>query len=207
MKNKNSIIPHHPQEYKQPSWARVLCGRRNSDAAFAPAIIVLLLLTLLIAGCALSKANVAVPVADKGALVAVETGSAPVIDGKADDAAWEAVTQTTIALKAEPEVAAQNITLKTLYDEKNVYVLAEYKDASPLKFNKAWEYDGTSWKEGSYDDTLAFVWNMNDSTKGFNEQGFDVMTKSLKKGDDVFDFSIDISDKQPATGTADFWGW
>lgn len=142
---------------------------------------------------------------------AVTVSQAPNIDGFANDAVWERAKPIDVVVTGDSGVEAKSVTLKAVRDEERLYLLATYKDNTPFKMGEMWRYDGEKWIAAPYDDTLAFVFNMNDSVKGFNTQGFGVMTESLSKGDDVFDFVIDQEQSTLVPkGTdekADFWGW
>jgi hypothetical protein len=169
------------------------------------ALILFVLIWVTAAGCASTTATTN----DKteAELTASKTEADVNVDGVFSETAWDEAEEATIKLDAEDGVEAREITLKALYDDKNIYIQASYKDASPKKMNEAWEYDGTKWQKGSYDDTLAFVFDMDGSVKGFADKGMGVMTKPLTRGMDVFDFTLEASADQPSTGCLDFWGW
>jgi hypothetical protein len=171
-------------------------------------IIFTTLLLALVAGCASTTgATAPEPKATGQTLVAVKTGTAPVIDGKITEEAWKAAKPLTVTLKPEPGVEPNKITLRALYDNENVYLSAVYADSTPLKIGEAWGYDGSTWTKGAYDDTLAFVWNMADSLPAFDQKGLGVMTTPLKNGLDVFDFRIDNPSAALLHAKLDFWGW
>ncbi len=157
-------------------------------------------------GCA-TASKAATFKAPANTLSAVKVTGAFTIDGNSSEPAWSKATAVMIPLKAEAGVEAKKVTLRAVYDDKNIYVAAAYADATPLKLGEAWTFDGAAWKKGSFDDTLAFVWNINDSIPGFNQRGMGVMTKPLTKGMDVFDFQLAASDNKTAAAKADFWGW
>lgn len=164
----------------------------------------LTMLPLVVAGCATSKATSAPA---PNTVAAAKTSAAFTIDGRADEDAWSAAPQTTVKLNGDAGVEAKTITLRALYDSTNIYLVAEYKDATPFKIGEPWTYDGTSWTKGSFDDSLSFVWNMNDSIKDFDTKGFGVMTTPLRQGLDIFDFQIADPAGRYRSYQADYWGW
>jgi hypothetical protein len=170
----------------------------------------LLLGTLLLVGCAASKAATTSPAANS--IIAAKTTAAITVDGQATEAAWATAPAATIKLTAEPGVEPRTITVRALYDDRNVYLAAKYADSTPLKVGETWVYDGQKWGKGPFDDSLAFVWNMNDSVKGFNENGMKVMTAPLVNGTDIYKFAIDPARSSYCAPTdltqeADVWGW
>lgn len=165
----------------------------------------ILLIGAAVAGCATTQADTTAPT--KNAVVATRTTAAITVDGKASEAAWQTAPTTTIQLKAEAGVEPKAITVRALYDKQKIYLLASYKDKTPFKVGEPWTYDGTNWSKGSFDDSLSFVWNMNNSIKNFNTQGFGVMTTTLARGLDIFDFKIADPKAQDRAYEADYWGW
>ncbi len=176
-------------------------------AKISVTIVPLILLLGAVTGCATSGKAATVNKSAAPVLPAVKTIGRIIIDGKTNEAAWNDAQALTIPLKAEAGVEAKKVTLRAVYDKENIYLAAEYADATPVKMNEAWVYDGTAWKKGSYDDTLAFVWNMDNSIPGFNERGLGVMTTPLVNGKDVFDFQLAAATDATADSKADFWGW
>ncbi|MBI4216593.1 MAG: ethylbenzene dehydrogenase [Chloroflexi bacterium] len=79
---------------------------------------------------------------------------------------------------------ATSVSLRALYDDKSVYVLAQWADKTQSYRRAPWQKqaDGT-WKKLSdpndlggdsnlvYEDKLALLWNINDSIKSFNQVG------------------------------------
>ncbi len=172
------------------------------------AVTAITLFIIIAAGCASSTgATKPEPRTGGTALAAVKTQSAPAIDGKADEAAWKQARPVTVKLAPEPGVEARSVTLRALYDDRNIYLTASYKDSTPLKVGEAWSYDGTSWTKGAYDDTFALVWDMDKSFPAFDEEGFGVMTTPLSNGLDVFDFRVDNPSTALLSAKLDFWGW
>lgn len=121
-------------------------------------------------------------------LISTRAASPIILDGKADKA-WdgaEAITVTLDNLPYEPNngyegMRATDVTIKSLYDNNNVYFLITYMDPTKSLARFPWvkQADG-SWKKLSnkdntghdntyYEDKLALFWNI--STKGFEEEG------------------------------------
>ncbi len=129
-------------------------------------------------------------------LVSVKTTTAPVIDG-AIDAVWDNATK----LSATPEVPDPGnglfagyigekypTTLRSLYDDQNVYFLAEYADTDKSIFISTWYFDPATklWAQEpssrSYntngalarrafgEDKFAMLWNIDNSTAKFTAQ-------------------------------------
>jgi hypothetical protein len=201
MKNTKTVIlgsrSVRPQELRRSS----LSGPSRAWLAITG----LLLLSLALAGCASSKA--ATTAAVPNAILAAKTTATFTIDGKASEAAWKDAPATTIKLTPEPGVEPKAITVRALYDATNVYLLAQYQDSTPFKIGEPWTFDGANWAKGSFDDSLSFVWNMNNSIRDFNTKGFGVMTTPLKVGLDIFDFKIADPNGQYRAYEADYWGW
>ena len=117
-------------------------------------------------------------------LVSTKAGSAIILDGMADKA-WEGAKEITVKvdeLPYEPSngykgMQETDVTIKSLYDDQNVYFLISYKDPTKSLERFPWvkQEDG-SWKKLSnkddtghdntyYEDKFAMFWNI--STKGF----------------------------------------
>jgi hypothetical protein len=92
-----------------------------------------------------------------------------------------------------PGIKSTDVTIKSLYDEKNVYFLISYKDPTKSLARFPWvkQADG-SWKKLAnkdstghdntyYEDKLAMFWNI--STKGFETEGCMIACHLDEKGD------------------------
>jgi len=101
-------------------------------------------------------------------LKAVKVGIGPAVDGDASDTAWAAAPPL--------ELSSPKVTLKAVYDNQDLYILALVPD-STASFTRggAWVWDGATWghAEGQSEDRLAVMWSMN--TPNFETQG--CMTK------------------------------
>ena len=164
------------------------------------------MLSVLSGGCVKNSAARAEDSQNKPVLSATSVSSAPKVDGHLDSL-WKKAPATKISLTAGKGVEPKEISLKALYDKNTLYLLAVYPDKTPLKVGEVWEFDGVRWEKGPYDDTLAFLWDINKSLPGFEAKGLGVMTTSLTSERDVFDFAIDDPGQNLAKATADFWGW
>jgi hypothetical protein len=121
-------------------------------------------------------------------LISTKAASPIVLDGMADKAwdAAKAITVTLDELPYEPSngfegMSETDVSIKSLYDSKNVYFLITYKDPTKSLARFPWvkQADG-SWKKLSnkdstghdntyYEDKLAMFWNI--STEGFEAEG------------------------------------
>ncbi len=125
--------------------------------------------------------------ADK-TLISSKAGEPIVLDGKADKA-WDTAAPLAITLdqlpyepsNGYPGMKSTTVTIKSLYDDKNVYFLITYKDPTKSLARAPWvkQADG-SWKRSEekdsagqdntyYEDKLAMFWNI--SAKGFEADG------------------------------------
>jgi hypothetical protein len=125
-----------------------------------------------------------------GTLTASSTATAPMLDGVID-AAWDAATSITTLRGAE---------LKALYDDNNIYFLAQWEDGHNLMTGTAgptesidknlWSHDGTSWSKSENEDRFAFMWDAGD-THGASCGNFFHSDKSMATND----------------GNVDVWHW
>ncbi len=121
---------------------------------------------------------------------------APTLDGQAE-AAWNNAPVTTIDLAGGVNLAsgATKLNLRSVYTGDSVYFLAEWADPTQSARRSPWQKqaDG-SWKKLSdpndkggdnnlyYEDKFAMIWNINNSIKGFNEQGCMVSCHAVEPG-------------------------
>jgi hypothetical protein len=125
-------------------------------------------------------------------LAAYRVTEAPILDGNDNDTAW--VDAPALVL------TAPQVTLKAVYTETDLYILAIIPDnTASFTRSGAWIWDGAQWtKVGDQsEDRLAFMWSMD--TPNFETQG--CMTKChpgthAEKGED---------DAWLETGSADMW--
>lgn len=123
--------------------------------------------------------------AEPNTVTSVKVDKAPTLDGQAE-AAWNNAPVTTIDLAGGVNLAsgATKLSLRSIYTGDSVYFLAEWADPTQSARRSPWQKqaDG-SWKKLSdpndkggdnnlyYEDKFAMIWNINNSIKGFNEQG------------------------------------
>ena len=119
-------------------------------------------------------------------LVAAKADNAPTIDAQVDDA-WGKAKPLTTHVDGGINKGETDVTLKALYTQDTIYFLAQYKDPTQSLRRQPWvkQADG-SWKSlpGSeaYEDKFAVLWSINNSVKGFNEQGCAVTCHATTPG-------------------------
>ncbi len=122
-------------------------------------------------------------------LVSVKTDTTITLDGT-PDAAWDAAKALNVRvdnLPYKPDnykgMKATDVTMKSLYDDQNVYFLVQYKDDTKSLARSPWtkQADG-SWKQLKdkdhtghdnvyYEDKFAILWDIN--ARGFAKKGCD----------------------------------
>ena len=166
----------------------------------------------------------AMPAMAQKALVSVKTDQAPTIDGTVD-AAWEKAPAYKIILDQTPYkpegfkgLTKTNVTMKSMYDKDNLYVLLQWEDPTQSFERSPWvkQADGT-WKQLKaadstghdntyYEDKFALLWNIN--ATGFDKKGCDVACHKARGGK-----IAGIEDKSPGRKylepgqTVDMWHW
>src|SRR6185369_11870954 len=121
-------------------------------------------------------------------VTAVQVAKAPVLAAGAADPAWAKAKALTVPLSGgvnfKKGKGATSATLKAVYSGDTLYMLLQYDDPtqSVRRFPYQKQADGT-WKKLKdandkggddnvyYEDKYALIWNINNSIKGFNEQG------------------------------------
>jgi len=140
------------------------------------------LATLVLAGCQGIGQQAAAP----NTLVAVKVAAAPNVNALAADPAWAQAKPLAVALSdgANFVKGETSGTLKAVYTSDTLYMLIQYKDPTDSvrrgPFQK--QSDG-SWKQLKdpankggddnvyYEDKWAMLWSINNSIKGFEDQG------------------------------------
>lgn len=97
-----------------------------------------------------------------------------------------------------------------LYTKRNIYVQAVYPDATHDYIDRPWMFNGTAWKQKGQQDSLCFIWNIDNSIRGFNERGFAILTKGLELDKHPWEIAIDggkLSEAKPwfRAQKGDFW--
>ncbi|MFC1874063.1 ethylbenzene dehydrogenase-related protein [Chloroflexota bacterium] len=142
----------------------------------------LLVSVILLAGCAQSQPTSAPkPTLQPNAVLSAKTDSAPVLDGQ-PEALWDKASSITIPIAGGANSGSHEATLKSVYSGDSVYFLVQWTDPTESLYRMPWQKqaDG-SWKHlttsathqenTNYEDKLAFIWNIDNSISGFNEQG------------------------------------
>lgn len=132
-------------------------------------------------------------------LVSEKVTTPPTIDGTIDDMWNEVVplkTRVVVPNQLGPDNVpanfygyggkSYNVSLRSLYDETNIYLLVEWDDNTHSVDRETWYFDpvDSRWKKESryptfnsdgvlirqafYEDKLAFLWNVNNSVAGWN---------------------------------------
>lgn len=140
-----------------------------------------ILIPLIVASCAGSSA----PTLPANTVGAVKTDSPPKVDGTIDSV-WSKAKPVSITVSGGANLpnGSTTVALRALYTADTVYFLAQWVDPTEsvrrAPFQK--QADGTWKKLGDpndkggdnnlyYEDKMAFIWNINNSIAGFNEQG------------------------------------
>ena len=122
------------------------------------------------------------------ALSAAKADKAPTIDGQVDDA-WSKAKPVTVHVNGGINKGETDVAFKAIYSQDTIYFLAQYKDPTESLRRQPWvkQQDG-SWKalpgSEAYEDKFAVIWNINDSIKGFNQQGCAVACHAVTTGRD-----------------------
>jgi len=93
----------------------------------------------------------------------------PKVDGKVEKI-WDTVRATKVTASEGPQGKVE-ISLKTLYTDKDVYFLVQWPDKT-MSLNRFWEFDGKEWKKTKgNEDYFALGWDINNSIKDFPKKG------------------------------------
>ena len=144
----------------------------------------------------------------------------------AGDAAWAKAKEVTVPLTETPYkpegykgMAKSTAVIKSLYDDKNIYIKYQYDDPTYSVDRQPWEKqaDG-SWKQLKvldqtghdntyYEDKAAIYWNIN--TKGFEKKGCAIACHITKDGKNngFDDTSAGRKYTNNAGETLDMWHW
>lgn len=121
-------------------------------------------------------------------IMAAKADKTPTLDGVAEDV-WNKAKAVTVHVFGGIKNSETDVTLKALYDQETIYFLAQYNDPTQSLRRQPWvkQQDG-SWKALSgaeaYEDKFALIWDVNDSIKGFKEQGCAVTCHATTSGRD-----------------------
>jgi hypothetical protein len=115
--------------------------------------------------------------ADAAELVAVYTAEPITLNGNPSEAAWG--TAEAIKIPVAGGLGATTVTMKALYDDENIYILAKWLDESKTEsvHINAWIYKGGKWEEyidpvtgRAEEDRFAMQWEIGD-VEGFATRG------------------------------------
>jgi hypothetical protein len=130
---------------------------------------IVILLAIAISACGPAGSNVTQPATvapQPNALTSVRVGVPPHLDGSGDDMAWQVAPARTLEATGDG-VKSFQVTLKSVYDDKNVYLLVQYPDVNMQVIRSPWTYDAVSksWVQISDtygdEDEFGFYWNVN----------------------------------------------
>jgi hypothetical protein len=164
--------------------------------------------------------------AGKMKLVSVKTSTEIALDA-ASEKAWDSAEALTVDLNLTPYKPSNGydgmkqttLTIKSLYDNDNVYFYIQYKDPTQSLARFPWvkQSDG-SWKQLAakdstghdntyYEDKLGFFWDI--STRGFKKKGCDIACHMTKDGMNagVKDKSAGRKFTRKKGETIDMWHW
>lgn len=108
--------------------------------------------------CLLPMLGVAVAEID---ILSVKVDTAPEVDGRAQDAAWNSVKPVAVADSA----SGSKILLRSVYTADRIFFLVQYPDSAENFLHKPWVWNAAEkkYEEGSHrEDTFVFKWNMMD---------------------------------------------
>ncbi len=65
-------------------------------------------------------------------------------------------------------ITGNNVRMKAAYDHGNIYVLAQWNDATSREsvFKDHWTFDGTGWSQSADEDRIAIMWDLGTSPNG-----------------------------------------
>lgn len=167
----------------------------------------------------------ATPAAAQKSLVSIKTDQAPTVDGMVDPS-WAKAPAYKVTLDETPYkpnnykgITKTSVTLKSMYDKENIYLLVQWQDPTESLERVPWvkqpdgkwmqrrNRDQTGHENTYYEDKMAFFWNI--GAKGFDKKGCDVACHKARDGK-----IAGIEDKAPgrkyteaAGETIDMWHW
>ncbi|MBE2196080.1 MAG: ethylbenzene dehydrogenase [Anaerolinea sp.] len=162
---------------------------------------------------------VARALATEMSLVSVPADSDPTLDGVANEDFWKDAPSLQVELNRGANHENPTVTLKSVYTSEQVYFLVTWDDPTQSYLRTPWEMqpDGT-WKrlgdpkdKGGdnnlwYEDKLAMIWDINNSIKGFEEDGCFVACHRSKEGDpDAKPYGNKFLENEGERG--DMWHW
>lgn len=160
-------------------------------------------------------------------LVSVKTSDAIKLDAVADKA-WDKAAAISVKLDQTPYkpsngykgITETTVSIKSMYDDKNVYLLLQYKDPTQSFARFPWvkQADG-SWKQSKakdstghdntfYEDKLGMYWQIN-KVRGFKKKGCAISCHVTENGmnNGIKDTSAGRKYTNNPGETIDMWHW
>lgn len=137
-----------------------------------------------------------------GATLTAAKASAAPKDGA--DAAWGSATALKVSLKGQEKFSGKtaDLTLKALYTNDEIFVLATWADDAVSIVKGAWKFDGAKWAHQDGDeDRLAFLWEMT-PIKDFATKGCAATCHSEGNDSKKWSMAVDTADQK-----GDLWQW
>jgi PAS domain S-box-containing protein len=129
-----------------------------------------------------------------GTVLTAERISEPIlIDGFAEEASWDTANPLTVRAKYGG-IGTVDVEVKALYDAEYIYIYARWQDAAENASKGIWTYNATTgrWTTSENEDRIAFMWNINDSIRGFNIAGCIITCHGDRKHTEHPDEEADI---------------
>lgn len=161
---------------------------------------------MLLVGCASTTNPAAAPLQtvapQPNVLTSIHVKAPPHLDGSADDVAWQ-IAPGVVAQAEGEGVKPFPVTVKSVYDDQNIYMLVQYQDRSMEVDRSPWAYnaDAKAWARlgdnlGD-EDELGFYWNVN--VPNYQDKGCqDLCHKEDPNKPMMY---------TPAGTWVDVWGW
>jgi hypothetical protein len=151
-------------------------------------------------------------------LVSVPVTEAPTLDGLADEVFWADAEIIEVELRRGANMGESVVNIKSVYTEDSVYFLVTWTDPTESYLRFPWEMqeDG-SWIQLSdpentggddnmwYEDKFAFIWPINNSIDGFEEEGCFMACHSGDDDDTGKAFGNKFTENEGEMG--DIWHW
>lgn len=163
---------------------------------------------------------VVVTQAQDDVLTSISADESPVLDGIADDAAWEAASSIVVEVRRGANVEESVVTLKSVYTEDMVYFLVTWDDPTFSWMRFPWEMqeDGTWIQHKSednaggdentwYEDKFAFIWEINEIEYWADEGCFGAC--HLTEDEEDYESGKPYGNKftENEDGLGDIWHW
>lgn len=133
-----------------------------------------------------------------------EKSAKATLDGRATDEVWSKVEAATIPTEQSPPAKAKGpaVTVKSFYNDTDIYFLFEWADSTENKISKVWEFNGQTWQQGLEQDKLAVLWDKSNSVAYFDIKGCGAVCHTEESDKDLW-FMATNSRREKT----DFWFW